>query len=45
MLFRSVEVKINGVMIEVRSMTGQSKEIDLNIRRLENISIVEKRAT
>jgi hypothetical protein len=39
-----VEVEINGIMIELRSMTGQSQKIDLNIRRLENVSIVEKRA-
>ena len=40
-----VEVEINGVMIELRSMIGQSQEINLSIRRLENVSVVEKRAT
>jgi hypothetical protein len=40
-----VEVEINGVMIKLRSMAGQSQEINLSIRRLENVSIVEKRAT
>ena len=40
-----VEVEINGVMIELRSMIGQNQEINLSIRRIENVSILEKRAT
>ena len=40
-----VEVEINGIMIELHSMTGQSQEINLSIQRLENVFIVEKRAT
>jgi hypothetical protein len=38
-----VEVEINGVMIELRSMTCQSQDIDLSILRLENVFIVDKR--
>ena len=38
-----VEVEVNGTMIGLRSMTGQSQEIDISLKRLENASIIEKR--
>ena len=38
-----MKVEVNSVMIELHSMTGQSQEIDLNIRRLDNSSIVKKK--
>jgi hypothetical protein len=40
-----VEVEVKGIMIDLRSMTCQYQEIDLKIRKLENVSIVEKRVT
>ena len=46
LLSQRTEVEVeNGIMIELRSMTGQSQEINLSIRRLENVSIEEKMAT
>ena len=38
-------IEVHGIMIELCSVTGQSQLIDLSIRRLENVSIEEKRAT
>jgi hypothetical protein len=37
--------RVHGIIIELRSMTSQSQEIDLCISRLENVSIVEKGST
>ena len=39
------EVEIEDQMIEQSSMIGHNQEIDLNLRKLENASIVEKMAT
>ena len=38
-------VEVEELMIELSSMIGQNQEIDLNLRKLENTSIVEKMAT
>ena len=38
----TVEVKVEDLMIGLNSMIDDNQEIDLSLRRLENISIVKK---
>ena len=40
-----VEIEVNGVIIGISSMIGQSQEIDLSLRRLENAPIRDEMAT